>query len=145
MAAELAHPVLAPGQVVRLVARGVEQAGPDFRVPGGQGLAVVQGLGRDFARVVYAHQACRMAPGGLLIDGFGRVSGRIGPGGHVRGGYRAQSPVDFPDQAVGEAEAAGGRVRACTYYMCRPGLAGRERAGREKGPSGGFALGPPVQ
>ena len=55
-AAEFPHTPLAPGQVVGFVARGRQHLCPDFRVAGSHGLSVIQGLGRDLARMIYPHQ-----------------------------------------------------------------------------------------
>lgn len=54
--AELAQPVFCPDQMVILFERGLFKFFPYLLIARGDRLALVQGLGRDFAGVIHAHQ-----------------------------------------------------------------------------------------
>ena len=69
---------------------------------------MIQRLGRNFPRMIHPHQRSGVLPGGLVMDGLldplaGKRAGR-----NIGGGHGAQAAVDFLDQAVRQAEAAGG-------------------------------------
>src|SRR5258706_8430940 len=56
MPSELAHPVCAPSQVILLLACSLLKRGTDARVPGREGLPLVERLGADFAHMINAHE-----------------------------------------------------------------------------------------
>ena len=86
------------------------------RITGRQGLAVVERLRGDLAGVVDPHQG-RGVPAGRRV---GQGSGTPWSGNgrrHVGCGHGPQTAVDFPDQAVRQAQPAGdgGALGACAH------------------------------
>lgn len=77
--AEFMHAMLAPGEMIGLLARRLRHLLAHGRQPGGEGLPLVEGLGTDFAAVVDAHEA-----GGVPL-----LLGAQGGGGDRAVGMRA--------------------------------------------------------
>src|SRR5690606_20862943 len=75
-AVEFAQAGFAPGEVVAFFLGGLFHAVADLGKVGGEGLALVEGLGADFAGVVDAHEAGAVAGGGKV-----QVRVRLGVGG----------------------------------------------------------------
>ena len=101
-AAELLEPGFAPGEVVGLLARRMQQEFADFGVAREQRLGVVQGLGGDLAGMVDAHQR----------GGFPAVVGRqrgIGFQGVPRG-YGGRWGRDRPTGGRGRQQGPQGAV-----------------------------------
>ena len=138
-AVELAHALLAPGEVVGLVAGG-RPAGS--RGPRGSRAVRAWPWYRAWAAISPAWltrirpAAWRRARG--FGHRFGRRAGRVGAGGHVGRGHRAQRPVELPDQGGRRGSRAGALARM-DHYMCAaprepdiPVSPGRERAARPR-------------
>ena len=88
--AELAEALLAPGEVIAFLARGLAAAFPRGCRAGHQGLAVIERLGGDLAGMVDPHQAGHVAP--LRLGELGGAAG--GPrGGPARPGRRETAPA----------------------------------------------------
>ena len=119
---ELLQPLRAPGQVVLFLFGGLEQVAFRFVGTRHQRLAPVQGLGGNFAGVVYAHQGDAVATGVGAQIAFGDV--RAG-GRSCRGRWRGQGAqglicrCDQGVQFVGSREHSGiiafGRVVGCPH------------------------------
>jgi hypothetical protein len=82
--------LLAPRQVIELLRSGAVHLFLDVRVPRNHGVALVKGLGRDFARMVDSHQASGVCL--LLIA-------EIGLGNVCRGILAAGPPGGGSDRA----------------------------------------------
>ena len=69
---------------------------------------MIQRLGRNFPRMIHPHQRSGVLPGGWVMDGLLDPLARERAGGNIGGSHGAQAAVNLLDQAVRQAEAAGG-------------------------------------
>ena len=89
----------APGQVIAFFAGRMEQEVARFALPGQQGLAMVESLGGNLARMVNPHQAGGM-PAGLRTHGGGRGERGRRPDRMRRGKKGPQGVVGGLQQAL---------------------------------------------
>lgn len=131
---QLFQPGLAPGQMIRFLAGGLEQQIPGGGAAGGKSLPVVQRLGGHLAGMVDAHQGrsgTAVGVGKVLGMPLGLSGGggecRQRPGGPGRGKKRPQGPVGGSKEGIKRVAGAfhalhyKGRKRARTAAFALPG------------------------
>src|SRR5690606_10019463 len=141
-AVELAQALGAPGQVVGLLLRRLEQVLAGGLFARHRRLAVVQALGADLAGLVDPDQPGRRPAPGRLEAGPGQVRGRVGAAGDgpARGAVR-RGGGPAPGGGGGGGRGAARRRRRRARGAAPPGGAGAGRAAGPRGGGGGGAGG----
>ena len=102
-------------------------------VPRGEGLAVIQRLGRDLPGMIDAHETCRMTPGRRIGRRLRNAGGGEGAGRDIGRHHGPQGLVDPADQAVREVEYSRCPGHVHILYEV-PGTAPKPRLSRASGP-----------